>query len=337
MKRLSLDEAVALLQSGEVVALPTETVYGLAARADRTESVQKIFHAKGRPAHNPLICHISSVEMLERYAVIRSEDRPLFSLWPGPLTLLLPKIGIPDVVTAGSALCAFRMPSHPLFLEAITKTGVPLAAPSANLSGKTSPVTAQMVEESLEGRIPGVVDGGPCSIGIESTVVLREGRSVRILRPGAITEKDFEALGFTVQQGQPDHKDPQGRGLLSPGRLPVHYAPAVPLIFVEECYTEDLLQRLHRFLQGENDLFQVLEERLPVSRMDCRQPALLQPEPDAAAFASKLYRSLDTLSRSASVILSFRLGDDGMGRAVNDRLRRAASLRLSPSDTGSGR
>lgn len=354
MKRLTMDEAVTLLRSGEIVALPTETVYGLAGRIDSEQSVRKIFAAKGRPAENPLICHISSVEMLERYAVVAEDDRALLSLWPGPFTILLPKRDIPDIVTAGSHLCAFRMPAHTLFLEAIQKTGVPLAAPSANRSGETSPVTAEMVEASLEGRIQGVVDGGPCSVGIESTVVLREGeRSVRILRPGAITEAQFEALGYTVvRNGAPEI---EGRGLLSPGRLPVHYAPSVPLILVDRRYSPALLDLLRRFLNGEASLFQITEQRIDIERIDRSHPEVLRPDhapdekpehhqgqgrspdlsrkEDLTAFAAKLYRLLDEMSRTASVILTFSVAEEGIGRAINDRLRRAASLRLIPSDT----
>lgn len=362
MKRLTMDEAVTLLRSGEIVALPTETVYGLAGRADSEESVRKIFEAKGRPAENPLICHIGSLEMLERYAVVAEDDRALLSLWPGPFTILLPKRDVPDIVTAGSHLCAFRMPAHALFLDAIQKTGVPLAAPSANRSGETSPVTAEMVETSLEGRIPGVVDGGPCSVGIESTVVLREGdRIVRILRPGAITEAQFEALGYTVARNGAPEID--GRGLLSPGRLPVHYAPSVPLILVDRRYTPELLDRLHRYLNGESGLFRIAEQRIDIGRIDRSHPAVLRSDADSgedraqhpdqergqtterssyqfqkedlAAFAARLYRTLDEMSRTASVILTFSVADEGIGRAINDRLRRAASLRLIPSDTGS--
>jgi L-threonylcarbamoyladenylate synthase len=354
MKRLTVEEAVALLRSGEIVALPTETVYGLAGRADSEESVRRIFQAKGRPAENPLICHISSIEMLKQYATFDEADLPLFSLWPGPLTILLKKRHISDIVTAGSDLCAFRMPAHDIFLEAIRATGVPLAAPSANRSGETSPVTAEMVEESLEGCISGVVDGGPCRIGVESTVVIRESeRNLRILRPGAITETEFQTLGYTVLRNTTSVF--QGKGLLSPGRLPVHYAPGVPLILVDREYRPSLLERLQRFLAGDKSYFLIEEQRIDIERIDLRHPALLYFDPASvensgdeflfhsyrqdhlAAFAASLYRRLNQMSKEATVILAFQVKEEGIGRAINDRLRRAASLRLIPSDKGSGR
>lgn len=392
MKRLTTEEAVSILCENGTVALPTETVYGLAARADSEAAVLGIFAAKGRPASNPLICHVSSVSMLERYAVIEEADRPLFAFWPGPLTVLLKKRqGIPDVVTAGSPLCAFRIPDHRIFLRVIEAVGAPLAAPSANRSGRTSPVTAEMVEASLEGRIAGVVDGGPCRIGLESTVVRRmpEG-CIEILRPGGITAQTLEAAGFRLcpstrhdapgapsdSGGEADVPGRPGeqRGLLSPGMLPVHYAPSIPLLLFETT-PEVGLQRLARAMhnthaffdrearilyrsspEAEANLKRLFERPHRLSLLvfrsvsdkeegplrELRELGISVMEPaapgDVEGFARCLYSSFEAASApnpggpGPEALISFILPGGGFATAINDRLRRACSLRMAFND-----
>lgn len=372
-KRLTIDEAIQLLSAGKIVALPTETVYGLAGRVDRIETIKSIFEAKGRPENNPLICHISSISMLEKYAFIDKDDRRLFQFWPGPFTLLLQRRStIPDIITAGSKYCGFRMPNHSLFLEAIEKVGVPLAAPSANQSGETSPVNASMVESSLGNRISGVVDGGQCSVGIESTVVLRNENEIKILRPGVITKSDFERLDFSVVDNFSNQENSniksidksrsvsRSTGLLAPGQLPVHYAPKSTLLLIEHIFNFDYWQKLIHCMQTSSVIdclekywksntkldteifanktacFIILpntnDEKLQLleyqqnSRLTIHIPA----EPNQLTeFASSLYTSFDQLSSNDRFLVTFQVENNGIGVAINDRLKRAASYRLS--------
>lgn len=364
-------EAIQLLSKGEIVALPTETVYGLAGRVDRIDTIKNIFKAKGRPVNNPIICHISSISMLEKYAYIEEDDRQLFQFWPGPLTVLLKRRStIPDIITAGSKYCGFRMPNHLLFLEAIEKVGVPLAAPSANRSGETSPVTAEMVEHSLGNRISGVVDGGQCQVGIESTVVLRNKNEIKILRPGAITKHDFEKIGFSVvdkfsfindfNQKTKNMATNTSTGLLSPGQLPVHYAPKSPLLLIEHIFNFDFLQKLNHCIQT-NSVIDCLEKYLKSNiKLDtmilANQKACfiilpntndeklqllenqqntefiihIPAEPNQLTeFAGSLYTSFDQLSSNDRFLVTFQVENSGIGVAINDRLKRAASYRLS--------
>ena len=201
---LEVEEAAKLIAEGQCVALPTETVYGLACNALNGSALAHLFSIKGRPANNPVICHVSSPEMAFRYGKTNAlAQRLMDQYWPGPLTILLEHEGrIPSAVTAGSELCGFRMPDHELALKVIDLCDVPLAIPSANKSGKTSPVTPAMVLSQLEGEIPGVVDGGQCSVGLESTVVRLEDEEVIILRPGIIDQKTLETDGFRVRSAQ---------------------------------------------------------------------------------------------------------------------------------------
>ena len=190
--RAGAKKAAALLAAGEIVAIPTETVYGLAADARDPEAVAEIFRAKGRPQDNPLIVHIASMEQLE--PLVRRIPPMAYQLaerfWPGPLTMVMEKSDlIPAVTSAGLDTVGIRMPSHPMAREIIRLSGCPLAAPSANTSGKPSPTTARDTLDDMRGKIPAVVDGGACSVGVESTVVDMTGSYPKILRPGAITEE----------------------------------------------------------------------------------------------------------------------------------------------------
>ena len=207
----SVAEAARLLRAGEVVGIPTETVYGLAANALSDEAVPKIFAAKGRPQDNPLISHIASLDMLPM--VVREVPGAAYRLaeafWPGPLTLILPRSKtVADSVCAGLDTASVRMPSHPVALAVIRAAGVPLAAPSANLSGSPSPTTAADVLADMEGKIPLILDGGACSVGVESTVISLAGAQPVLLRPGYITKEQVHELA------QPLKKNEYGQYLL---------------------------------------------------------------------------------------------------------------------------
>jgi L-threonylcarbamoyladenylate synthase len=214
------------LRAGELVAVPTETVYGLAANALDARACRKIFTAKGRPANDPLIVHIHSLAQLGEVAELNAAALRLAKkFWPGPLTLVLPKKSVvPSVVSAGLPSVAVRMPSHPLFRRLLKLAGVPLAAPSANLFGYVSPTTAEHVRAGLGKKIRHILDGGPCTIGLESTIVdLRDPRRPRLLRPGAVTLTELtRALGVDVR---PTIAKAKGGAQLAPGLLARHYSP----------------------------------------------------------------------------------------------------------------
>lgn len=224
-----IDDAVRTLRAGGLVAIPTETVYGLAADATNADAVHRIFALKGRPASNPLIVHVASAAAAERYvAAFPEEARRLAGrFWPGPLTLVLPKAtSIPPIVTAGRDTVALRVPDHPLTLELLQRFDGPLAAPSANQSSHVSPTTAQHVRDEFGERCPTVLDGGPCRVGIESSVLDLCSRPWRILRPGAVTQPMLEAVVGRIEAARLLHVGPHGAS--SPGQLPVHYAPRTP-------------------------------------------------------------------------------------------------------------
>lgn len=217
-----ITDAAALLSSGEIVALPTETVYGLGADALSPAACAKIFEAKERPLSDPLIVHIPGPEWLDRLAVVPGAARRLIEkFWPGPLTLVVPRRDIvPDLVTAGQETVAIRMSSHPVFLKVLKVFGGPVAAPSANRFGRISPTCAGHVLAELGGRIPLILDGGPCAHGIESTIILMAADGIHILRHGPVTEEDLAA--FAPVHGAV-------AGISTPGGLLSHYAPQTPM------------------------------------------------------------------------------------------------------------
>ena len=233
MKMLTIKEAVNLLLAGEVVAIPTETVYGLAADARRDEAVNKIFSAKKRPADNPLIAHIGDISQVDILATnISKEARLLMEhFWPGPLTLILPCSGVVSkLVTAGLNTVALRMPSHKVALKLLRTSGIPLAAPSANLSGKPSPTRPEHVMQDLKNRIAGVISGGVCEIGLESTVIDMTVTPPVILRPGSITQKEIGAIIGQVEFSTSTIINEQPK---SPGMKYTHYAPNAQLFIVK--------------------------------------------------------------------------------------------------------
>lgn len=231
-----VNRAISLLRAGELVALPTETVYGLAGDALEPEAVIKIFEAKNRPFFDPLIVHVPDRDWLGELVEFNAQTRPIVDellnqFWPGPLTILLPKKScVPDLVTAGLDEVAVRQPRHPVFLEVLRQFGKPLAAPSANRFGRISPTTALHVYEELNGRIRLILDAGPASVGLESTVIrVRENR-IEVLRPGPITDEELEKVALVLNCSDPSKE------ILAPGQMSTHYAPGkeVLLFFRED-------------------------------------------------------------------------------------------------------
>lgn len=250
-----LEEAILFLKVGTPIAFPTETVYGLGALAHNAEAIKKIFTVKGRPSDNPLIVHVATIE--QAAALSQNLSASFFSLakkfWPGPLTLVVERNpSLPASLSGGLPTIAIRMPSHPIALTLIEKTG-PIAAPSANLSGKPSPTTALHVLEDLDGRIPLIIDGGECQLGIESTVVSLLQTSPVLLRPGTITKEEIEAhLGQIVL-------DPhQNTKILSPGMKYRHYAPKAKVSLI---YEEEKLQGEYILSPNPKDAMRLLNEK----------------------------------------------------------------------------
>ena len=229
------------LRNGELVAIPTETVYGLAANALNGGAVRRIFEAKGRPMDNPLIVHISAFEQIERFRLVREIPRKAYMLaekfWPGPLTVIMPKgEAIPNEVSAGLDTVAIRFPSHPVTQSIITAADCPLAAPSANTSGIPSPTAARHVMHDMNGKIPYIIDGGVCEVGVESTVITVAGDTPVLLRPGGITPEQLEeVIGEIRVSDAVLYKMKEGQKAESPGMKYMHYAPKANLILIKSC------------------------------------------------------------------------------------------------------
>lgn len=298
------------------MAFATETVYGLGASALETRAVARVFEVKGRPRFDPLIVHVAERNWLERIVTsIPNLAKPLIDrFWPGPLTLVLPKTAIvPDLVTAGLATVGVRMPAHPLALELLKRAGAPVAAPSANLFGHVSPTTAQHVADQLDSRIDYILDGGPCSVGLESTVLDVSGPVPIMLRPGGISREQIEQVIGPVKANRSvaDEATPhQG-----PGMLASHYATRTPLVIAE---LDDRLPAAPRI--G----LLALRPEPSLERFDAVE--VLSADGDLAEAASKLFaamRRLDALN--LDWIVARLVPEVGLGRAINDRLRRAAS------------
>lgn len=305
--------AIEFLRAGEVVAIPTETVYGLAGNALDEDAVLKIYEAKQRPRFNPLILHVASLSHFSLYAGdIPDACRLLTAKFsPGPLTFLLPKTDlVPDLVTAGSDRVAIRIPSHPLTLELLKSLDFPLAAPSANPFGYVSPVTAQHVWDGLQGRIPYILDGGPCAMGLESTILGFEDGEVVLHRHGAVPlEAIEEVLGRSVQLRA------QHGPVEAPGQLKSHYAPHIPLWLGD---VDSLLQVHH----GKKIAVISFHKKYIYP-----EPAIqftLSPAGDLHEAARNLFRVLREVDQlDVDIILAERFPEAGLGRAINDRLQRA--------------
>jgi L-threonylcarbamoyladenylate synthase len=323
----AVERAVKLLADGAVVAIPTETVYGLAADALDADAVDRIFAAKGRPATNPLIVHVADAAMARSLAASwpQAAERITASLWPGPVTVVVPRgPGIPDAVTAGGPTVALRCPEHPLTRRLIATLGRPLAAPSANRSLQLSPTTAGHVLEGLGNRIDLILDGGPCGRGIESTVVDCTTDPPRILRPGPIGRAELEAvLGEAVLDAAAGGNGDQTAPARSPGMLARHYAPKTPLEV-----SATAAERVKTLLEAEKRVAWLTAriEDPEVRSLAASRDLLVVPMPtDPSAFATSLYATLHAIDRRGlDTIVVDAPPDTEPWRAVADRLSRAA-------------
>jgi len=294
-----------LLRQGEVVAFPTETVYGLGADAGNPDAVLKIYETKGRPRFNPLIVHCADMTMAESFAEFSPLARKLAQFWPGPLTLVLPRRAgarLSDIVTAGLDTVGIRIPDHPSAQALICAAGVPVAAPSANPSGRLSPTTADQVKKAFAGRVP-VLDGGPAKAGVESTI-LAVTDTVTQLRAGALSREEIEAaVGMAVGRAASNSV------LLAPGMMASHYAPNAALRL--DAAAPEPGEAYLGFGPG------------PAGA------ANLSPTGDLREAARNLFSMLHTLDETASRIAVAPIPETGLGEAINDRLRRAAAPRSS--------
>lgn len=308
-------EAARRLEAGELVALPTETVYGLAANALDARACLRIFEVKRRPAFDPLIVHVRSSAAAREFAAnVPPEAEALMrAFWPGPLTLVLPKRElVPDIVTSGLDTVALRSPAHPLAEQLLARLAFPLAAPSANVFGQVSPTTAAHVVEQLGDAIDYVLDGGPCEVGVESTIVgWEEGRCV-LYRPGGVPLEALMPIVGPIQRAAP-RATPN-----APGMLLAHYAPRTPLVF-EPLDERDLTS------SGVRIAVLAFERARPA--FACR---VLSASGDLREAARNLFAALRELDRAgADLIVAEPAPDEGLGLAINDRLRRAAAATSS--------
>ncbi|WP_370172363.1 L-threonylcarbamoyladenylate synthase [Sphingobium abikonense] len=300
----ALREAALLIRAGEPVAVPTETVYGLAADATDTHAVAAIYSAKGRPSFNPLIVHVAHMDMARTLAHFSATaDRLAERFWPGPLTMVLPvraDSGLSHLVTAGLPSVALRVPAHPAMRALIRESGRPLAAPSANRSGSISPTRAEHVLASLNGKVRMVLDEGPTSEGLESTIAAPEMDRIRLLRPGPIIAAMLgEATGLPVVAAKAD------AAIEAPGQLESHYAPAKPVRL------DALRAETNEYLIG-------------FGLMPCH--INLSPEADLREAGANLFAALHMADASAAERIAVApIPMEGIGAAINDRLRRAAA------------
>ncbi len=313
------------LRAGEVVALPTETVYGLAANALNAQAVGNIYAIKGRPAHNPIIVHVASSAMAQRCVTLwpAVAEKLARAFWPGPLTLVLPKAeSIPDIVTAGGPTVGVRWPSHP-FIQAVIRTcGFPLAAPSANLSNQVSPTNTEHVWRQLGGKLRLIVDGGQSQVGIESTVLDLASTSPRILRPGMVHEESLAAVIGQVQGTQSEVRGDR-EPLRSPGQLLKHYAPRAALVVLSWRDSAELKSQIAELHLEPATAWIVAHCRIPVE--EGFAGVSVMPH-DAGAFARALYAEWHRCDEAgARVIVMETPPDSAEWGGIADRLKRASA------------
>jgi L-threonylcarbamoyladenylate synthase len=325
--------AARALRAGRLVGVPTETVYGLAADALNARACRRIFSAKGRPGTDPLIVHVAGMRQAEEVAMAGPAARTLMrAFWPGPLTLVLPKRDVvPAVVTAGRDSVAVRMPAHPLMRRAIAAAGRPLAAPSANAFGYVSPTCAEHVQQGLGKRIPFILDGGPCAIGVESTIVdMRDEARPRLLRPGKIGRTEIErvlgrrvpAAGRSVGKGR--------AGMLAPGMLARHYSPRTPLILRGKIPARELARAKADAAYVLFSATAAVRRRKNVVAWAERGDGPAAKASGVARMARRLFARLRELDQGQWSVIYAEMApergrDRGLAEAINDRLRRAAA------------
>jgi len=309
-------QARSFLEKGEVVGIPTETVYGLAGNALSEDAALKIFSVKNRPHFDPLIVHTFSAAEVDKYVseVPRKARLLMQHFMPGALTLLLKKRSlVPDIITSGLDTVAIRVPNHPLTLQLLRELPFPLAAPSANPFGYISPTTALHVYDQLKGKIPYILDGGPTIVGVESTIVGFEGEDPVIYRLGGLAVEEIENITGPAQININAASNPK-----TPGMLKSHYAPAVPLVFDEP----EVLQTLKK----EEKAIGVISLNHAIQGLNgnCKQ-ILLSPQGNLNEAAKNLFAAMRSLDTSGlDIIYAIKFPEIGLGRAINDRLKRAA-------------
>jgi len=346
----SIEQATNWLREGYPVAIPTETVYGLAANACREDALIRVFEAKKRPLFDPLIVHLPTVSSILPYA--KDIPRLAFDLWerysPGPLTLVLPKSEkLPDLLSSGLPTAGFRIPDHPVALQVLNAIDFPLAAPSANLFGRVSPTTAAHVLDQLGDHIPYILDGGPCNVGLESTIIDLSGPEPILRREGGIPSQSIEEE-FKITLERPVHAFRLHDGFVpSAGTLDNHYAPKVPLI----CYhnNEELTNIVSRLssmqpdpnnrtvgkpptreptlgmLRFQSDIPDYFRDLCDENKLgDLRNVEILSPSGDLKEAARNLFAAMRSLEEGCDLILAEQAPEHGLGLAINDRLRRAS-------------
>ena len=324
----SLRMACDLLREGKLVAFPTETVYGLGADALNADAVRSIFAAKERPADNPLIVHVAQREQLEGLCrVTETAEKLMDAFWPGPLTMLLMKTErVPDVTTAGLPSVAVRCPSHPAAFAMLRESGVPVAAPSANRSGRPSPTTAAHVLEDMRGRIPLILDGGPCQVGVESTVVDLTGDIPCVLRPGAITAADIAKVAGQCRIASSVMRPlKEGETAPSPGMKHRHYAPKAKMTVYIGSDEAVAARVIPRYDQADSAVILAHESALPL--YGSRRVFSLGDTPEEGAHL--LFQRLREMDeQGCSLILAQGWKAEGKALAVMNRMARAAAFDL---------
>ncbi len=314
---VDIERAAAFLRQGKLVAIPTETVYGLAGNALDLKSVSSIFETKNRPSFDPLILHVASLEQVSPFVSEFPEKLKQLAeaFWPGPLTVLLPrKASVPDLVTSGLGRVAVRVPNHPLTLALLAQLDFPLAAPSANPFGYISPTQAAHVAAQLGSQVPYILDGGACAVGLESTIVGMEGEQVVIYRLGGLELSEIESLVGQVTVQAHSTSNPS-----APGQLASHYAPRKPFIL------GNLTELVPQLIQQGKEVgvlsFSTHFPSLPADRQ-----VVLSATQDLQEAAQRLFMGMRLLDESAAdLILAELVPEIGLGRAINDRLKRAAT------------
>jgi L-threonylcarbamoyladenylate synthase len=301
----SLHRAVEVLGNGGVVAIPTETVYGLAAAVNNPSSLNKVFSVKGRPTTHPLIAHLSSIEQLNEWAIDISDDAKSLAnaCWPGPLSILLKKsVNLPYLVTGNRETAVFRVPAHQFARQLIDALHVPLAAPSANRFGKVSPTTAQHVLDDLGSDVDLIIDGGPCTIGVESTIVDFTCDAPQLLRPGGIPQEDIELILGKILQ------EPQGESRAS-GMLNSHYSPSCQILLANDLAHANVLLAQQETM-GNRTRLTLFSDDLPI-------------------YASTLYSQMRKADADGlDSLITIKPNQQGLGRAILDRLMKASAPRI---------
>jgi L-threonylcarbamoyladenylate synthase len=325
--QVEIETAVQALRNGELVAFPTETVYGLGANAQNPAAVRRIFEAKGRPANHPVIVHLDSPRYLHRWVreVPEGATKLAEAFWPGPLTMVMPRAAhVHDVVTGGQDTIAIRVPAHPMAQQLLTAFGGGIAAPSANRYGRLSPTRAEHVREELGESVRLVLDGGECQLGLESTIVSFEGPSARLLRPGSVTAGQIRAVVGELAIGAA-RESPR-----VPGSTPIHYAPATPMTIVPAGEIDAQADAA----SGGGKRVAVLAQRLPLRSH--KYVTWINAGRRPESYGHDLYNNLRTLDRAGCQrILVQEVPEGERWDAIRDRLLRAATS-VAQSDEGSG-